>query len=94
MDADHYEACKPTDLTGAKAIIEMLTQNSLYTLGCGTLISSPTSSEWKLAVVVQFSVPGSKNGGSDKGQESNRVDSIPITNGAVSYHLPVLLWFV
>ena len=79
MDADHSEACKPTDLTGAKTI-EMLTQNSLYTTWCNTLMSLPTNSEYKLAV-VQFSVPGAK-----------RVDPIPIANGAGFVIIPQFCW--
>ena len=33
--------------------------------------------------MVQFKVPGAKNGGSDKGPDGNRVDSIPIANGII-----------
>jgi hypothetical protein len=35
------------------------------------------------AAVLQFKVPGAKNGGSDKGPDGNRVDSIPIANGVI-----------
>ena len=38
---------------------------------------------FKLAV-VQFKVPGAKNGGSDKGPDGNRIDSIPIANGVIA----------
>ena len=31
--------------------------------------------------IVQFKVPGVKNGGTDKGPDGNRIDSIPIANG-------------
>ena len=31
--------------------------------------------------IVQFKVPGIKNGGTDKGPDGNRIDSIPIANG-------------
>ena len=34
--------------------------------------------------VVQFKVPGAKNGGSDKGPDGNRIDSIPIANGVIA----------
>ena len=34
--------------------------------------------------VVQFVVPGAKNGGSDKGPDGNRIDSIPIANGVIA----------
>ena len=33
--------------------------------------------------VVQFRVPGAKNGGTDKGPDGNRIDSIPIANGCI-----------
>ena len=47
-----------------------------------TLRASPADAKYKLAV-VQFKVPGAKNGGSDKGPDGNRVDSIPIANGVI-----------
>ena len=47
-----------------------------------TLRPSPPNAKYKLAV-VQFKVPGAKNGGSDKGPDGNRVDSIPIANGVI-----------
>ena len=48
-----------------------------------TLRESPAGAKYKLAV-VQFKVPGAKNGGSDKGPDGNRVDSIPIANGVIA----------
>ena len=42
-----------------------------------TLRESPAGAKYKLCV-VQFKVPGATNGGSDKGPDGNRVDSIPI----------------
>merc|ERR1719421_260337 len=48
-----------------------------------TLRDSPADAKYKLAV-VQFKVPGAKNGGSDKGPDGNRVDSIPIANGVIA----------
>ena len=48
-----------------------------------TLRESPADAEFKLCV-VQFKVPGAKNGGSDKGPDGNRVDSIPIANGVIA----------
>ena len=47
-----------------------------------TLLPSPPGAKYKLAV-VQFKVPGAKNGGSDKGPDGNRVDSIPIANSVI-----------
>jgi len=47
------------------------------------LRKSPADAEFKLAV-VQFKVPGAKNGGSDKGPDGNRVDSIPIANSVIA----------
>eukprot|EP00900_Chrysochromulina_parva_P017433 jgi/Chrpa1/25691/Chrysochromulina_OHIO_Genome00023464-RA len=47
-----------------------------------TLRASPAGAKYKLAV-VQFKVPGAKNGGSDKGPDGNRVDSIPIANSII-----------
>ena len=76
-DADYYEACKLTDLMGVKALQMLAAKNQRY----NTLMPSPAGAKYKLAV-VQFSVPGAKNGGSDKGPDGNRVDSIPIANGA------------
>ncbi|KOO34116.1 hypothetical protein Ctob_008697 [Chrysochromulina tobinii] len=47
-----------------------------------TLLPSPVDAPFRLAV-VQFTVPDAKNGGSDKGPDGNRVDSIPIANGVI-----------
>jgi hypothetical protein len=47
-----------------------------------TLLPSPEHAKYKLAV-VEFNVPGAKNGGTDKGPDGNRIDSIPIANGVV-----------
>jgi len=47
-----------------------------------TVMASPPDAKYKL-VVVQFKVPGAKNGGSDKGPDGNRIDSIPIANGCI-----------
>ena len=46
------------------------------------MTSSPADATFKLCV-VQFKVPGAKNGGSDKGPDGNRIDSIPIANGVI-----------
>merc|ERR1719389_833371 len=47
-----------------------------------TLRESPPDAKYKLCV-VQFKVPDAKNGGSDKGPDGNRVDSIPIANSVI-----------
>merc|ERR1719399_1076829 len=47
-----------------------------------TLRASPPDAKYKLCV-VQFKVPGATNGGSDKGPDGNRVDSIPIANSVI-----------
>jgi len=46
------------------------------------LLPSPEGAKFKLAV-VQYKVTDAKNGGSDKGPDGNRVDSIPIANGVI-----------
>merc|ERR1719353_2329342 len=47
-----------------------------------TLREPPADAKFKLCV-VQFKVPGAKNGGSDKGPDGNRIDSIPIANSVI-----------
>merc|ERR1719453_1675129 len=47
------------------------------------LRASPPDAKYKLCV-VQFKVPDAKNGGSDKGPDGNRVDSIPIANSVIA----------
>ena len=47
-----------------------------------TLITSPLGAKFKVAV-VQFKVKAVVNGGSDKGPDGNRIDSIPIANGII-----------
>jgi len=44
---------------------------------------SPANAKFKLCV-VEFNVPGAKNGGTDKGPNGNRIDSIPIANGVIA----------
>lgn len=46
------------------------------------LMSSPENPKYKMCV-VEFNVPGAKNGGSDKGPNGHRIDSIPIANGVI-----------
>merc|ERR1712176_1438261 len=47
-----------------------------------TLRTSPPNPKYKLAV-VEFNVPGARNGGTDKGPNGHRIDSIPIANGVI-----------
>merc|ERR1719326_2359493 len=46
------------------------------------VLESPADAKFKLCV-VQFKVEGATNGGSDKGPDGNRIDSIPIANGVI-----------
>ena len=50
------------------------------------LRASPADAKYKLCV-VQFKVPGAKNGGSDKGPDGNRIDSIPCVSWSRSRDL-------
>jgi hypothetical protein len=43
---------------------------------------APPGAKYKLCV-VEFNVPGAVNGGTDKGPNGHRIDSIPIANGVV-----------
>ncbi|KAH8059877.1 hypothetical protein JL720_13686 [Aureococcus anophagefferens] len=79
-DADYYEACKLTDLMGIKAL-RCSTRRGVK-VRYNTLLPSPAGAKYSLAV-VQFKVPGHPNGGSDKGPDGNRIDSIPIANGVI-----------
>ena len=64
---------------GAKPVAEKPKKGERY----NTLRPSPAGAKYKLCV-VQFTVPGAKNGGSDKGPDGNRVDSIPIANSVIA----------
>mmetsp|Transcript_21538 Transcript_21538/g.67565 ORF Transcript_21538/g.67565 Transcript_21538/m.67565 type:complete len:426 (+) Transcript_21538:1-1278(+) len=46
------------------------------------LMPSPSEVKYKMCV-VEFNVPGAANGGTDKGPNGHRIDSIPIANGVV-----------
>ena len=95
-DEDYFDACELTELMGVKAI-EMLDKakgppksrgrwsvtEKTMGLRFDTLRESPADAKYKLCV-VQFKVPGAKNGGSDKGPDGNRIDSIPIANGVIA----------
>merc|ERR1719230_1961376 len=70
---------------GVKAI-EMLDQAKVKASApkrYNTLRASPAGAKYKLCV-VQFKVPDAKNGGTDKGPDGNRIDSIPIANGVIA----------
>merc|ERR1719199_407010 len=47
-----------------------------------TLMDQPANPSFALAV-VQFKVAGHPNGGTDKGPDGNRIDSIPVANGCI-----------
>merc|ERR1719327_776413 len=47
-----------------------------------TLLPSPSDATFTLCV-VQFKVPDAPNGGTDKGPDGNRIDSIPIANSII-----------
>lgn len=46
------------------------------------VMPQPENAKYKLCV-VEFNVPGAKNGGTDKGPNGHRIDSIPIANGVI-----------
>jgi len=46
------------------------------------LLPAPANPEFSLAV-IEFNVPGAANGGTDKGPNGHRIDSIPIANGVI-----------
>ncbi|KAH8047005.1 hypothetical protein JL722_13343 [Aureococcus anophagefferens] len=49
---------------------------------CDVLLPSPAHAPYRICV-VEFAVPGHANGGSDKGGDGRRVDSVPIANGVI-----------
>ena len=49
---------------------------------CDVLLPSPAHAPYRICV-VEFAVPGQPNGGSDKGGDGRRVDSVPIANGVI-----------
>ena len=82
------EVLNPPRMEIVKGAATMAAQAGAATMASGnypranTLLPSPANAKYKLCV-VQFKVPGAKNGGSDKGPDGNRIDSIPIANGVV-----------
>ncbi|KAL1515629.1 hypothetical protein AB1Y20_002247 [Prymnesium parvum] len=83
--AASYTDCISVDLdpAAAKSLLK-----SLQKMGeergprYNELLPAPPGAKYKLAV-VEFNVPGAKNGGSDKGPNGHRIDSIPIANGVI-----------
>merc|ERR1719310_2023926 len=66
---------------GVKAI-EMLKTAKASKVRYNELRPPPANAKFKLCV-VEFNVPGAKNGGSDKGPNGHRIDSIPIANSVI-----------
>ena len=52
-------------------------------IGCASLRRLLVSLPSRAGSVVEFNVPGAKNGGTDKGPNGHRIDSIPIANGVI-----------
>jgi len=75
-------AAKPAAASAAKPAAASAAKSSA-SARYNTLRPSPPGAKYKLCV-VQFKVPGAKNGGSDKGPDGNRIDSIPIANGVIA----------
>jgi len=80
-----YTDCVSIDLDAgtAKSLMKAL-ESATVAKGprYNEVLPSPASPKFKLAV-VEFNVPGAKNGGSDKGPNGHRIDSIPIANGVI-----------
>jgi len=68
----------------AKKLMAALSKGSKGSSGprYNTLMPSPPGATIKCCV-VEFNVPGAKNGGTDKGPNGHRIDSIPIANGVI-----------
>jgi len=85
--AYNYSECIKIDLDAstAKSLLKAL-QSAGGAAPTGPryneLMKSPPGAKYKLAV-VEFNVPGAKNGGSDKGPNGHRIDSLPIANGVI-----------
>merc|ERR1719409_1651936 len=89
-------SAKPTAVSGAKLIAGAASAAAAaaaaaaysYQAECksgpryNTLLPSSKDAKFKLCV-VEFNVPGAKNGGTDKGPNGHRIDSIPIANGVI-----------
>ncbi|KAJ8598720.1 hypothetical protein CTAYLR_010228 [Chrysophaeum taylorii] len=77
-DEDYFDACKLTDLMGRQAIKMLEQSRKRY----DELMPQPANPKHKLCV-VEFNVPGARSGGTDKGPNGHRIDSIPIANGVI-----------
>merc|ERR1719453_2224210 len=70
------------DATAKKLLAALSTAKPVAGPRYNELMPSPAGAECKCCV-VEFNVPGAKNGGSDKGPNGHRIDSIPIANGVI-----------
>lgn len=69
-------------LAAVVALGYLMYQTTVKKARYNVLMPSPPGALFKLAV-VEFNVPGAKNGGTDKGPNGHRIDSIPIANGVI-----------
>jgi hypothetical protein len=80
-----YTSCLKVEIDDAtaKSLLAQL-ESGLKNKGprYNELMSQPANPKYRLAV-VEFNVPGAQNGGSDKGPNGHRIDSIPIANGVL-----------
>merc|ERR1719440_2012463 len=71
---------------GGATLAQQIKSRQAMSLYCeeryNTLRPSPPGAKYKLAV-VEFNMPRAKNGGTDKGPNGHRIDSIPIANGVI-----------
>ena len=81
VELNHVEALRTYNTLVAKGESAQLA-SQFKPERSNTLKVSPADAKFKLCV-VQFKVPDAKNGGSDKGPDGNRIDSIPIANGVI-----------
>ena len=70
------------DATAKKLLAALSTAKPASGPRYNELMPSPAGSSIKCCV-VEFNVPGAKNGGTDKGPNGHRIDSIPIANGII-----------
>eukprot|EP00634_Sargassococcus_sp_CCMP2135_P009459 CAMPEP_0198644624 /NCGR_PEP_ID=MMETSP1467-20131203/744_1 /TAXON_ID=1462469 /ORGANISM="unid. sp., Strain CCMP2135" /LENGTH=212 /DNA_ID=CAMNT_0044380085 /DNA_START=59 /DNA_END=694 /DNA_ORIENTATION=+ len=75
--AKYLSIAEAKEKLGADAVDKYVKENRY-----NELLKSPEGAKYKLCV-VEFNVPGAKNGGTDKGPNGHRIDSIPIANGVI-----------